>query len=80
MIQTNQALREPRSIMDVPTLERLCKELVTLCDSVERHGLVDYQMGVSEEEIMECEFFLRYSPDVMFPLTVASVASMPCPT
>ncbi|EMF15142.1 uncharacterized protein SEPMUDRAFT_147106 [Sphaerulina musiva SO2202] len=49
----NQGLREPLSIMSVQILEHLSRELVRLCDSVEKHGLVDYQMGVAEEEIMD---------------------------
>lgn len=28
------------------------KELIQLCDQVEQHGLVDYQMGIWEEEIL----------------------------
>ena len=28
-------------------------ELIRLCDSIERHGLVDYQYGVWEEQIMD---------------------------
>lgn len=43
-------------MMDAPMLERLSSELVRLCDSVEKHGLVDYQMGVAEEEIIERTF------------------------
>lgn len=53
MVQTNQAPREPQSIMNPQTLEHLSRELVRLCDNVETHGLVDYQMGVAEEEIMD---------------------------
>lgn len=49
-------LREPQSIMNLRDLERLSSEIVRLCDSVENHGLVDYQMGVSEEDIMDCEY------------------------
>ena len=49
-------LREPQSIMSLRDLERLASELVRLCDSVEKHGLVDYQMGVAEEEIMDRKF------------------------
>ncbi|KAK3705017.1 hypothetical protein LTR37_013534 [Vermiconidia calcicola] len=55
VIQANQPLREPQSLMTAQTLDRLSSELVRLCDSVERHGLVDYQIGVSEEEIMDCK-------------------------
>lgn len=39
--------------MSAQILEHLSRELVRLCDSVEKHGLVDYQMGVAEEEIMD---------------------------
>lgn len=54
-IQSGQGLREPQSIMSAPTLERLAQDLIKLCDNVERHGLVDYQMGVAEEEIIDRE-------------------------
>lgn len=52
-VRTAQPVREPRSIMNAQILEHLSRELVRLCDSVEKHGLVDYQMGVAEEEIMD---------------------------
>lgn len=51
-------LRESQSIIGMRDLERMSSELVRLCDSVEKHGLVDYQMGVAEEEIMDCEFLI----------------------
>ena len=50
-----QQLRESRSVMNQQELETLSRELVRLCDSVEKYGLVDYQMGVAEEEIMDCK-------------------------
>jgi len=53
MFRANQAPREPQSIMTTQSLENISRELVRLCDMVERHGLVDYQMGVAEEEIMD---------------------------
>ncbi|CAK3979671.1 Hypothetical predicted protein [Lecanosticta acicola] len=52
-IGNHQPVREPRSIMSQQILQTLSRELVRLCDSVEKHGLVDYQMGVAEEEIMD---------------------------
>lgn len=55
-LRSNQPVREPQSIMSSQILEHLSRELVRLCDSVEKHGLVDYQMGVAEEEIMDCKF------------------------
>lgn len=30
-------------------------ELIRLCDGIERHGLVDYQFGVWEDEIESCK-------------------------
>lgn len=54
-IGNHQPVREPRSIMSQQMLETLSRELVRLCDSVEKHGLVDYQMGVAEEEVMDCK-------------------------
>jgi hypothetical protein len=33
------------------------KDLVRLCDNVERHGLVDYQYGVWEEQIIDSRFY-----------------------
>ena len=41
-------------------------ELVKLCDEIEPHGLVDYEMGVWEEQIvnvfMQCLDLLPASP------------------
>lgn len=34
-------------------LKKMGKELVRLCDGIERHGLVDYEYGVWEEAIVE---------------------------
>jgi len=42
--------------MSTLALDMLGRELVRMCDNVEKHGLVDYQMGVAEEEIMDCEY------------------------
>ena len=55
-VHNNQPLEGNQSLMDVPLLERLSSELIRLCDNVEKHGLVDYQMGVAEEEIMERKY------------------------
>lgn len=55
MIQSGQALHDSQSIISTQALEQLARELVRLCDDVEKHGLVDYQMGVAEENIMDRE-------------------------
>ena len=40
------------SLLGVEELDRMGTEIVRLCDNIERHGLVDYEMGVAEEEII----------------------------
>lgn len=46
----------PRELLTTDFLRRMGTELVRLCDSLEKHGLVDYQFGVWEDEIIECKF------------------------
>jgi hypothetical protein len=52
MLDTGQRPHPPRSLMESDQMESMGKELVRLCDIMEKHGLVDYQMGVWEEEIV----------------------------
>jgi hypothetical protein len=40
------------SLLRRDRLEAMGKDLIQLCDQVEQHGLVDYQMGIWEEEIL----------------------------
>jgi hypothetical protein len=49
----SQLQRGSASVMDIETLEYLGDELVHLCDTVERYGFVDFQMGIAEEEIID---------------------------
>lgn len=51
-------------------LERLAEELIGLCDRVEKHGLVDYQMGIAEDEIIERKSELLFLAKVSSTLTV----------
>lgn len=53
MLQNDQLLHESDLIIKARSLEQLAGEIIQLCDDLEEHGLVDYQMGVAEEEIME---------------------------
>jgi len=46
MLDTGQRPHLPRSLMESDQIESMGKELVRLCDIMEKHGLVDYQMGV----------------------------------
>jgi hypothetical protein len=60
-IQSGQALHESPFIINTQGLEQLARELVRLCDDVEKHGLVDYQMGVAEEDIMDRKIWMSGS-------------------
>ncbi|KAI9826883.1 MAG: hypothetical protein M1832_005822 [Thelocarpon impressellum] len=52
VLETGRPLEPPQSLIQEDFLERMGTQLVRLCDNMERHGLVDYQMGVWEEEIV----------------------------
>jgi hypothetical protein len=52
MVATGQRPQPPQTLMDYDTLEKMGTQLVKNCDNMEKHGLVDYQMGVWEEEII----------------------------
>lgn len=40
------------SLLSIDVMENMAKSLIQLCDKMEQHGLVDYQMGIWEEEIL----------------------------
>ncbi|KDE80537.1 hypothetical protein AO1008_07437 [Aspergillus oryzae 100-8] len=50
-------------------MDNLGKELIQLCDRVEQFGLVDYQMGIWEEEILgvlgQCLDLYESLPEVL---------------
>lgn len=46
----------PQNLLTEDILNKMGRELVRLCDRMEQHGLVDYQMGVWEEEILSGEY------------------------
>ncbi|KAI5803215.1 hypothetical protein EDC01DRAFT_716333 [Geopyxis carbonaria] len=56
-LATGQTPLPPQEFLREEFLERMGRELVRLCDNMERHGLVDYQMGVWEEEIIDGKNF-----------------------
>ena len=53
MLDSGRPPAQPQSLLPKEFLEGMGNELVSLCDGLEKHGLVDYQMGVSEQEIIE---------------------------
>ena len=60
MINTGQRPQPPQTLIDYDTLEKMGTQLVKNCDNMEKHGLVDYQMGVWEEEIIASQCHLAY--------------------
>ena len=52
LMESGQQLQRSQSLVAKENIEKMGKELVKLCDGIERHGLVDYQYGVWEEEII----------------------------
>lgn len=58
VLDTGQRPHPPSSLMESDQMENMGKELVRLCDIMEKHGLVDYQMGVWEEEIITRKFVI----------------------
>ncbi|KAK0719987.1 hypothetical protein B0H67DRAFT_599583 [Lasiosphaeris hirsuta] len=52
MMESGQQSQRSRSPIPQDGLEKMGKELVRLCDTIERHGLVDYEYGVWEERII----------------------------
>jgi hypothetical protein len=60
MISTGQRPQPPQTLIDYDTLEKMGTQLVKNCDNMEKHGLVDYQMGVWEEEIIASQCHLAH--------------------
>lgn len=42
----------PQGLMTLEFINKMAKHLIRMCDVVEKYGLVDYQYGVAEEQIM----------------------------
>jgi len=51
-MESGQQTQRPQSLITQDGLEKMGKELVRHCDSIERYGLVDYEYGVWEEQII----------------------------
>jgi hypothetical protein len=52
MLQSGQRVQHPQSLMTQEFINKMAKDLIRMCDAVEKHGLVDYQYGVAEEQII----------------------------
>ncbi|TVY14717.1 hypothetical protein LARI1_G006872 [Lachnellula arida] len=52
LLEAGQRNRPPANLMTQEVINKMAKDLIRMCDAVEKHGLVDYQYGVAEERIM----------------------------
>jgi hypothetical protein len=59
LLQTGISPRLPQSLIPYEFLKRMAKELIRLCDNIEKHGLVDYQYGVWEERIIDSKYHIQ---------------------
>lgn len=48
------------SLLSRDRMEAMGKDLIQLCDQLEQHGLVDYQMGIWEEEILSGRWIILF--------------------
>jgi hypothetical protein len=53
MLETGQRIQQPQSLISQEFITKMAKDLIRMCDVIEKHGLVDYQYGVAEEQIMQ---------------------------
>lgn len=55
MLESGQRIQHPEALMTQEHINKMAKDLIRMCDAVEKHGLVDYQYGVAEEQIIMSE-------------------------
>jgi hypothetical protein len=59
MLESGQPIQPHQSLMSQDFINKMSKDLIRMCDAVEKHGLVDYQYGVEEERILMSKFILK---------------------
>jgi hypothetical protein len=52
------------NLLSREVLKEMVDDLIRLCDGIERHGLVDYGVGVWEERIVEGMLLMRLCRDI----------------
>lgn len=65
LMEPGRQLQRSQTLVPKEGLEKMGKELVRLCDGIERHGLVDYQYGVWEQQIIESK--PQHDPNLVRP-------------
>lgn len=58
LMSSRQEQSRAQRLLSQDAIEKLGNELVRLCDGLERHGLIDYQYGVWEDQIVAGKFSL----------------------
>lgn len=53
LMEAGMQLGRNQTLITEESLKKMGDDLIRLCDQIERHGLVDYQYGVWEEQIEE---------------------------
>lgn len=61
MLESSIPLQRGQNLISEEQMMNMGNELVRLCSSIERHGLVDYEYGVWEERIIDSKS-LEVSP------------------
>jgi hypothetical protein len=59
MLESGKPIHYPETLMTQAFINKMAKDLIRMCDAVEKHGLVDYQYGVAEEQIIMSKFLLK---------------------
>lgn len=52
ILESGLRIQQPQSLMSQDFIAKMAKDLIRMCDAIEEHGLVDYQYGVAEEQII----------------------------
>jgi len=67
-------LKSRESCIDLPDADQLSclgEDFIRICDQLEPDGLVDYEMGIWEEEILSCEYHPKSSAVMSLTLSLA---------
>jgi hypothetical protein len=59
MLKSQQRIQPPQTLITQDFIKKMAKDLIRMCDDVEKHGLVDYQYGVAEEGIIRSKFLFK---------------------
>jgi hypothetical protein len=52
MLESGQRIQAPQSLISQDFIHKMAGDLIRMCDGIEKHGLIDYQYGVEEEQII----------------------------